>query len=78
MNLQTLSWDQEILDTFGIPKAMLPGIRSSSEEYGVAKESSIKDVAIAGILGDQQAALVGQTCFEPGKRKTHMAPAVFC
>lgn len=72
MNLQTLSWDQEILDTFGIPKAMLPGTRSSSEEYGVAKQSSIKDVAIAGILGDQQAALVGQTCFEPGGSKKHI------
>ena len=77
MNLQTLSWDQEILDTFGIPKAMLPGIRSSSEEYGVAKESSIKDVAIAGILGDQQAALVGQTCFEPGEAKNTYGTGCF-
>jgi len=69
MNLETLSWDKELLDAFGIPEAMLPKIRSSSETYGLAKEPSIKNVAIAGILGDQQAALVGQTCFEAGEAK---------
>src|SRR5262249_24158386 len=69
MNLETLSWDKEILDEFGIPQAMLPEIRSSSENYGLAKEQAVKNVAIAGILGDQQAALVGQTCFEPGEAK---------
>jgi len=66
MNLESLSWDEEMLATFGIPEAMLPRICSSSEIYGEAKELPLKDVAIAGILGDQQAALVGQTCFEPG------------
>jgi glycerol kinase len=69
MNLETLSWDRDILAAFGIPEAMLPRIRSSSETYGFAKQASIKDVPIAGILGDQQAALVGQTCFEPGEAK---------
>ena len=69
MDLETLSWDKELLDAFGIPEAMLPKIRSSSETYGLAKEPSIKNVAIAGILGDQQAALVGQTCFEAGEAK---------
>ena len=77
MNLETLSWDKEMLDSFGIPAAMLPKIRSSSEKYGVAKEPSIKDVAIAGILGDQQAALVGQTCFEAGEAKNTYGTGCF-
>ena len=77
MNLETLSWDKEILDVFGIPEAMLPRIHSSSEIYGVAKESSIRDVAIAGILGDQQAALVGQACFEPGEAKNTYGTGCF-
>jgi glycerol kinase len=77
MNLETLSWDKELLDAFGIPAAMLPAIRSSSENYGLAKESAIRDVAIAGILGDQQAALVGQTCFEPGEAKNTYGTGCF-
>jgi glycerol kinase len=77
MNLETLFWDQELLEAFGIPKAMLPQISSSSEIYGHAKESSLKDVAIAGILGDQQAALVGQTCFEPGEAKNTYGTGCF-
>jgi len=77
MNLESLSWDKELLDVFGIPAAMLPKIRSSSEKYGIAKESAIKDVAIAGILGDQQAALVGQTCFEAGEAKNTYGTGCF-
>jgi glycerol kinase len=77
MNLETLAWDKEMLDEFGIPAAMLPKIHSSSEEYGVATEYSIKDVAIAGILGDQQAALVGQTCFEAGEAKNTYGTGCF-
>jgi glycerol kinase len=77
MNLETLSWDKELLDTFGIPAAMLPKIRSSSETYGIAQEQSIKDVPISGILGDQQAALVGQTCFEPGEAKNTYGTGCF-
>lgn len=77
MDLETLSWDREILETFEIPDAMLPTIRSSSEIYGVAKEPGIQDVAIAGILGDQQAALVGQTCFEPGEAKNTYGTGCF-
>lgn len=77
MNLSTLAWDRELLDAFGIPKAMLPAIRSSSEMYGLAREPSIKDVAIAGILGDQQAALVGQACFEPGEAKNTYGTGCF-
>lgn len=77
MNLETLSWDQEILKVFGIPEAMLPGIRSSSETYGLAKQPSLRGVPIAGILGDQQAALVGQTCFEPGEAKNTYGTGCF-
>jgi glycerol kinase len=77
MNLGTLSWDSEILETFGIPEAMLPQIRSSSEVYGHATESALKDVSIAGILGDQQAALVGQACFDPGEAKNTYGTGCF-
>ena len=77
MNLETMSWDKELLDAFGIPAAMLPKIRSSSETYGVAREKSIKDVPISGILGDQQAALVGQACFEPGEAKNTYGTGCF-
>ena len=72
MNLQTLTWDWELLDAFGIPQKMLPKIASSSEVYGSARLKSLSGVKVAGILGDQQAALVGQTCFKPGEAKnTH-------
>jgi glycerol kinase len=77
MNLETLSWDKELLDAFVIPEAMLPRIRSSSETYGLAEEPSIKNVAIAGILGDQQAALVGQACFEAGEAKNTYGTGCF-
>lgn len=77
MNLDTLSWDEEILAEFEIPEAMLPRIRSSSEIYGLAKETAIADVPIAGILGDQQAALVGQACFEPGEAKNTYGTGCF-
>src|SRR5436190_4725196 len=69
MNLETLSWDKEILKVFGIPETMLPRIHSSSETYGLAKERSLQYVAIACILGDQQAALVGLSCFLSGEAK---------
>ena len=77
MNLETLDWDKGMLEAFGIPAAMLPKIRSSSEKYGVAKEPAIKDVPISGILGDQQAALVGQTCFEAGEAKNTYGTGCF-
>ena len=77
MNLDSLSWDAEILATFGIPAAMLPEIRSSSEVYGRVKEGPLQDVVIAGILGDQQAALVGQTCFNPGEAKNTYGTGCF-
>jgi glycerol kinase len=77
MDLRTLSWDPETLATFGIPGAMLPQIHSSSEVYAHAKVHGLKDVAIAGILGDQQAALVGQTCFRPGEAKNTYGTGCF-
>jgi glycerol kinase len=69
MNLDTLDWDVDLLAAFEIPRAMLPSIRSSSERYGVARAEPIEGVPIAGILGDQQSALVGQTCFRQGEAK---------
>ena len=77
MNLETLAWDREILSAFGIPETMLPRICSSSEVYGHVKEAALKDVPIAGILGDQQAALVGQTCFKPGEAKNTYGTGCF-
>lgn len=77
MNLETLSWDKDLLDAFGIPAAMLPRICSSSETYGLAREAAVAGVAIAGILGDQQAALVGQTCFDAGEAKNTYGTGCF-
>jgi len=70
MDLRTLDWDESIATEMGIPLAMLPAIRSSSEVYGVGREHGmLTGVPIAGILGDQQAATFGQACFEPGMAK---------
>lgn len=77
MNLHTLAWDEQLLDAFGIPDAMLPRIRSSSEVYGIAVKGGVKGVPIAGILGDQQAALVGQTCFNAGEAKNTYGTGCF-
>ena len=77
MNLDTLDWDGELLATFEIPRAMLPAIRSSSERYGNATVEPIEGVPITGILGDQQAALVGQTCFRSGEAKNTYGTGCF-
>jgi glycerol kinase len=69
MNIRALAWDSEILKALGVPAAILPEIRSSSEIYAQAKLPTIEGVPIASMLGDQQAALVGQTCFQPGEAK---------
>ena len=68
MDLETLDWDPSLLDAIGVPAAMLPEIRASSEAYGEAG-APIAGVPVASALGDQHAALVGQTCFEPGDAK---------
>jgi glycerol kinase len=68
MNIRTLDWDEELLDFFGVPRSMLPEIRSSAEPYGEAR-ALLPGVSITAALGDQQAALFGQTCFSPGEAK---------
>lgn len=97
MNLKSLDWDEEILKVMGIPRAMLPEIKSSSEIYGhvnarggVLREASLWDAAgdgggsinlhgipVAGDLGDQQAALFGQTCFKAGEAKNTYGTGCF-
>src|SRR6478736_4723210 len=77
MNLKTLDWDDELLQAFSIPRQILPQIRSSSEIYGHVARGPLKGVAIAGILGDQQAALVGQTCFKSGEAKNTYGTGCF-
>ena len=76
MDLATLQWDDEILKLFDIPRACLPEIVSSSEVYGEAG-GVLAGVPIAGILGDQQAALVGQACFQPGEAKNTYGTGCF-
>lgn len=77
MRLDTLQWDEELLRTFSIPHSVLPRIASSSEVYGEVASGPLKGLPIAGILGDQQAALVGQTCFEPGEAKNTYGTGCF-
>jgi glycerol kinase len=68
MDLQTLDWDDAILETIGVPRAVLPEIRSSSQSYGEGT-GELTGIPVAGDLGDQQAALFGQTCFAVGEAK---------
>jgi glycerol kinase len=68
MNIETLDWDDELLSMMGVPRAMLPEIRPSSEIYGEARVV-LEGIPVGCVLGDQHAALVGQTCFEPGDVK---------
>ncbi len=76
MNLNTLDWDDEILKLLNIPRGMLPEIRSSSEIYGSAK-GGLGGVPVAGDLGDQQAALFGQTCYSVGEAKNTYGTGCF-
>jgi glycerol kinase len=76
MNLETLAWDDEILGILGVPKAMLPDIKASSEEYGKAV-GTLAGIPVAGDLGDQQAALFGQTCFSTGEAKNTYGTGCF-
>ena len=69
MSLETLDWDDDLLAAFGIPRALLPVIRSSSEVYGEVADGPLAGVPVAGILGDQQAATFGQAAFEAGGSK---------
>ncbi|MCC4249145.1 MULTISPECIES: glycerol kinase GlpK [Microbacterium] len=70
MDLETLEWRDDILADFGVPRSMMPEIRSSSEVYGTVESSSLlRETPVAGILGDQQAATFGQAAFDPGESK---------
>ncbi|BDZ53150.1 glycerol kinase GlpK [Agromyces marinus] len=70
MDLETLSWRDDILEEFGVPRSMMPEIKSSSEVYGTVESSSLlREVPVAGILGDQQAATFGQAAFDSGESK---------
>jgi glycerol kinase len=87
MSLEKLDWDDEILGILGVPRAMLPEIKASSEVYGEAK-GDLDGISVAGDLGDQQAALFGQTCFSVGEAKSGLLttlaykigdqPATYC
>jgi glycerol kinase len=69
MNLATCDWDETMLAHFNIPRACLPNVVPSSCVYGDIKTPTLRGASLAGLLGDQQAALVGQTCFSPGEAK---------
>jgi glycerol kinase len=76
-NLESCGWDEELLQLFSIPKEILPRICSSSESYGAICHKTLDGIPLAGILGDQQAALVGQTCFNPGEAKNTYGTGCF-
>lgn len=77
-NIHTLDWDEEILQLYGIPRSMLPEVKSSSEIYGHTRVPFFTlDIPIAGIAGDQQAALFGQMCTEPGTIKNTYGTGCF-
>ncbi|QLE71339.1 glycerol kinase GlpK [Streptomyces rectiverticillatus] len=77
MNLRSLDWDERILESMEIPAALLPEIRSSAEVYGTAKGGALAGVPVASALGDQQAALFGQTCFSEGEAKSTYGTGTF-
>ena len=77
-NIHSLEWDKELLQLFGIPESMMPQVKSSSEVYGYTKTTLFAhEVPIAGIAGDQQAALFGQMCTEPGSVKNTYGTGCF-
>ena len=77
-NIHTLEWDKELLNLFGIPESMMPEVKSSSEVYGYTKTTLFAhEVPIAGIAGDQQAALFGQMCTESGSVKNTYGTGCF-
>lgn len=76
-NIHTLKWDEELLKIFGIPSSMLPDVRSSSEVFGNTEGLFETPIPVAGIAGDQQAALFGQMCIEPGMVKNTYGTGCF-
>jgi glycerol kinase len=77
MNLSSLAWDPQLLRAFDIPESLLPRIVGSSEVYGEITQGPLRGVPIAGVLGDQQAALVGQGCFAAGEAKNTYGTGCF-
>ncbi len=77
MALDSLAWSSELMNAFDIPAQLLPKIVSSSDKHCVATVGPLKDVTISGIVGDQQAALVGQTCFKRGEAKNTYGTGCF-
>ena len=76
-NIHTLNWDKDLLEIFGIPESMLPEVRSSSDIYGYTVGQFSSEIPVAGIAGDQQAALFGQMCIEPGMVKNTYGTGCF-
>ncbi len=76
-NIHTGEWDDELLNLFGVPRVMLPEVRGSSEVYGEASVDGVRGVPIAGIAGDQQAALFGQAGWRPGDAKNTYGTGCF-
>ncbi len=76
-NIHSLKWDEELLALFDIPASMLPEVRSSSEFYGKTAGRFVAGMPVAGIAGDQQAALFGQMCIEPGMVKNTYGTGCF-
>jgi len=77
LNIHTGAWDHELLDLFRIPISMMPAVRSSSEIYGEASTEGLERIPLAGIAGDQQAALFGQRCIRPGLTKNTYGTGCF-
>ena len=76
LNINTLDWDDELLELFGIPRSVLPEVRSSADDFGEALLGGAR-IPIRGVLGDQQAALLGQRCIEPGMVKNTYGTGCF-
>jgi glycerol kinase len=77
-DIRRLAWDDELLAAFGIPRALLPEMRDSGDDYGtMARELLGSEIPIAGVAGDQQAALIGQACFRPGMVKSTYGTGAF-
>ena len=77
MNLRTLDWDDEMLRIIGVPRAILPKIKASSEVFGLISIPELKGIPVSGDLGDQQAALFGQTCYTAGEAKNTYGTGCF-
>ena len=78
MNLTTLEWDPTLLEIFDVPPSVLPDIKQSADDYGMTEQSLLgESIPIAGVAGDQQAALIGQCCFNPGSLKSTYGTGCF-